>query len=160
MIKVDNELIEQVLKESRISPRLRKNYNFHKENEVLQRMLNVLQPGTYTQPHKHIAPLKHEAFVIIKGKVAVVEYSDLGEIAEVCLLEPGNGNFIAEITPGSWHNIFAMEPDSVVYEVKDGPYIAETDKTWAPWAPSEGTEEAKNFFESTLLKVVHFLKQY
>ncbi|MGD8861079.1 MAG: hypothetical protein PVI30_13820 [Myxococcales bacterium] len=32
----------------------------------------------------------------------------------------------------------ALEPDTLIYEVKPGPWSAATDKSFAPWAPAEG----------------------
>jgi hypothetical protein len=32
-----------------------------------------------------------------------------------------------------------------LYEVKEGPYPRETDKTFAEWAPKEGSQESKEF---------------
>jgi hypothetical protein len=32
-----------------------------------------------------------------------------------------------------------------VYEVKAGPYVRATDKDFVPWAPVEGTDQAKEY---------------
>ena len=35
-----------------------------------------------------------------------------------------------------------LEPDTVVFEVKPGPYQPTSDKDFAPWAPAEGGPDA------------------
>jgi hypothetical protein len=46
----------------------------------------------------------------------------------------------------------ALKPDTVIFEVKAGPYDAATDKAFAPWAPAEGTQEAQSFLADVLTK--------
>ena len=38
-----------------------------------------------------------------------------------------------------------LEPDTVILEVKKGPYDANTDKKFASWAPAEGDPDALDF---------------
>jgi hypothetical protein len=38
-----------------------------------------------------------------------------------------------------------LESGSVVYEVKDGPYLPLSDKNFASWAPKEGHPECEEF---------------
>jgi len=46
-----------------------------------------------------------------------------------------------------WHTFFALEPDTVLYEAKNGPFDAATDKESPPWAPTEGAAEAAPYLE-------------
>ena len=134
-------LIEKVVKEAKESPRKRMNFNFHKTFDAnVQRMLNVMEPDTYVQPHKHEDPDKMEAFLVLQGRVLVVEFDDNGEIVSNCVLSAQDCVFGAEISPRVWHCIVPLEPDTVVYEVKDGPYSPLNDKNFATWAPKEGTK--------------------
>ena len=43
---LDQALFDAVSAEARLSPRLRRNHNLHAEPELVQRFLNVMQPGT------------------------------------------------------------------------------------------------------------------
>jgi hypothetical protein len=45
-----------------------------------------------------------------------------------------------EIPPGTWHALAALEPGTVLLEVKEGPYAPAAAENFAPWAPAEGTE--------------------
>ena len=90
MIIINDDFIEPVINKARTSPRRRMNYNFHPQlDDPLQRMLNCLEPGTYIQPHKHENPDKCEAFILLKGKVLVVEFDETGKVRSHTLLEAG-----------------------------------------------------------------------
>ena len=55
--------------------------------------------------------------------------------------------FGVDLVPGVFHTLIAAEPDTVVYEVKTGPYSAANDKAFASFAPAEGTPEASQYLE-------------
>lgn len=151
MKKINQEKIDQVCEESRKSPRKRKNYNYHEElSDPLQRLLNAMQPGTYIQPHKHENPDKREAFLVLQGKVLVVTFNNAGEIEDHILLDAKSGNYGAEIPAGTWHSLIILENDSVVYEVKDGPYQKIDDKNFAPWAPAENDPECDAYINTII----------
>ncbi len=151
MIKIDDALIDVTSQKAKESPRQRMNHNFHKKaSATLQRMLNAIEPGTYCQPHKHENPDKVEAFFVLRGKVAVVEYDDNGTVTDHVILDNSKGSYGTEIPPGVWHSIIALEEGTVCYEVKDGPYNPDTDKNFAPWAPAEGDESVDNYLSDVL----------
>jgi len=113
-------------------------------------MLNAAEPGTYVRPHKHENPDKVEVFVIIKGSALIVEFDEKGEPADHMILNPRKGGHAVEIPPRIWHSFITLEPGTVLYEVKEGPYNKDTDKNFAPWAPEEGTKNAQVFNERVL----------
>ncbi|HNW96823.1 MAG TPA: WbuC family cupin fold metalloprotein [Bacteroidales bacterium] len=148
MIKITEEMLVSLSEEAKTTKRKRKNFNFHKEDsEILQRMLNALEPTTYVRPHKHINPDKKEIFVLLKGKIAVVEFDDFGNITEKIILSHELKNYAAEITPAAWHTVIAFESGSVYYEVKEGPYDITIDKIFAPWAPEEGFSQVDEYLK-------------
>jgi cupin fold WbuC family metalloprotein len=154
MIKIDKDFLAPILQKASNSERKRTNYNFHQfAEDTLQRMLNVLNTGTYVRPHKHENPDKREAFIILKGKIVVVEFDNQGNPVENIVLIANSENYGCEIAPKSWHTIICLEDNSVVYEVKDGPYIATIDKNFAPWAPEEGSENAFAYNKKLLEKL-------
>ena len=155
MIIINDDLIELVINKACTSPRRRMNYNFHSQlNDPLQRMLNCLEPGTYVQPHKHENPDKCEAFILLKGKVLVVEFDEAGKVTSHTLLEAGTGAYGAEIAPRIYHCIIPLESGSVVYEVKNGPYSPLDDKNFASWAPREREEGCQAYLERLVKQLV------
>jgi cupin fold WbuC family metalloprotein len=127
------------------------NYNFHKQyHDPIQRMLNAMNCGTYLQPHRHKNPDKREAFILLTGRVAVVEFNDIGQVLDHIVLDHRTGNYGTEIPVGTWHSLIALENGSVVYEVKDGPYTPINDKNFAPWAPKEGEKTCAQYLEDII----------
>lgn len=148
------QLLNDLSKQARQSERKRKNHNFHEfPEDTLQRMLNALEPGTYIQPHKHENPDKREAFIILKGKILIVEYDDEGNIRDHVIAEANGINFGAEVAAGIWHSVICLTPGTVYFEVKDGPYNPENDKKFASWAPAEGDPEAQAYMQRILDKL-------
>ena len=151
MIIINDEFIRPVIDKAIVSPRRRMNYNFHLQlDDPLQRMLNCLEPGTYIQPHKHENPDKCEVFILLKGKVLVVEFDAGGQVVSHVLLEAGAGAYGAEIAPRIYHCIISLEPGTVVYEVKNGPYTPLDDKNFATWAPKEGEDGCQAYLEQLI----------
>ena len=152
MIKINNDFLQPIIEKARKSSRERMNYNFHEApSDLLQRMIHVMEPGTYVRPHKHESPDKREVFIILKGKAYLVEYTDSGNIRDYYLMDPGN-SYAVEIPPKTWHSIIPVE-ETVFYELKDGPYDASIDKQFAQWAPGEGTPRGTNFCKEVLIKI-------
>jgi len=157
MIKIDKNSLNEISNLAASDKRRRKIKNFHQNaNDTLQRMLNALQEDSYCRPHRHITPVKREVFIILKGRIAVVEFDDDGGIIDSIVLDSSNGNYAVEITPKSWHTIVCFEDNSVLYEIKDGPYDAKTDKEFASWSPpEENSEEGQTY----LYKLKSYLKE-
>lgn len=148
MMKITGELIEEVTGKARTASRKRANHCFHDgDPDRIQRMLSVLEPGTYTRPHKHRDPDKREVFLIMRGKVAALEFNDEGDVIDHVIMTPGEGNLGVEFPAKTWHALVALEKDSVVYEIKDGPYDKKTDKVFAEWAPEEGSDKAGEYIK-------------
>jgi len=154
MIHITNQITNPLLQKAAKCERKRKNFNFHQHfSDRIHRMIHATNPETYVQPHKHENPDKMETFIILKGRVLVVEFSEKGEIIDHLILDPANGNYGAEIPPKIWHTLLTLEPDSLVYEIKDGPWDASDDKNFATWAPSEGETGCAAYNNSLLQKL-------
>ena len=119
---IDNSLLDKISADAKESPRLRMNYNFHQSLEdKCHRFLNAVEPGTVVPIHRH--PTKDESFVILRGRVRVSTYNDEGNVVESCVLCQEEGRYGVDIPKGVWHTIEAMEPDSVILECKEGPFV-------------------------------------
>ena len=117
---INNELLDEVTVKAEESPRLRMNFNLHDSLDAkAQRLINILLPGTSLPIHRH----RHtaETYILLRGKMFVVFYNDLGAQIERYLLDPTIGNYGVQIPAGQWHGIEVIEP-SAIFEVKDGPY--------------------------------------
>lgn len=158
---VDAALVRQKALDAAANPRKREIHRFHAaDGESLHRMLNALQPGTYVRPHRHLTPPKAEAFVLLSGVLGFIAFDEAGHFGwEDCLvLDPAKGMFAVDVPAGTWHAIVALAPDTVVFEVKPGPYAPTSDKDFASWAPAEGTSEALPFLMATEDRLRAFLR--
>ncbi len=119
---IDLELLDKVSSEAKESPRLRMNYNFHQSlDDKCHRFLNAVEPGTVVPIHRH--PTKDETFVVLRGRVRISTYDDDGNVIETYELCPEEGRYGVDIPKGVWHNLEAIEPDSVIFECKEGPFV-------------------------------------
>lgn len=159
MIKLINkELLNKVSAEAKCNERLRKNYNFHKDlNEPMHRLLNGVEPGTYIQPHRHKNPDKEEIFLVLRGELLVVLFEEDGTIREHHLVAPQKGVYGMEIAAGVWHTVVSLAPQTMIYEIKEGPYLPMSDHNLAKWAPSpQQKDEAQSYINELVSKTIGF----
>ena len=144
---IDKKLLDETTAQAKQSPRLRMNYNFHELLEdPINRLINAMEPGTYLRPHRHKNPDKNEVFIMLRGKAALLLFDDDGNITEQFILDPEAGVYGGEIPCDVWHTLIVLEPGSVVYEVKQGPFAPLSPENMAPWSPAvEDTENVKIF---------------
>ncbi len=159
-VPITDELIEQVVQVSRCSPRRRILLNLSgSHQDTLQRMLNALQPGSYIQPHRHLTPPKAESIIVLRGSVASLIFNEQGKVIQCVILAPRSGfsgcgddcTKLAvgiDIRPALYHTFLALAADTVIFEVKPGPYDEQSDKDFAVWAPREGSPLAGEYFAS------------
>lgn len=148
---LNRALVDEAVRYSRESPRQRVIKPFHRsERESLHRMFNAVQPSSYVRPHRHLDPPKAEAWILLQGSAAFFTFEDDGRIREMVHLSRDGDAFGVDLMPGIYHTFAALEPDTVIYEVKDGPYVASNDKAFAPWSPAEGTPEAQRYLRELL----------
>ncbi len=119
---IDQKLLDQVSIQAKESTRLRMNYNFHQSlDDKCHRMLNAVEPGTEVPIHRH--PTKDESFVILRGKVRSTTYNDDGSIIDSVVLSQEEGVYGVDIPKGVWHKLESLEPNSVIFECKEGPFV-------------------------------------
>lgn len=146
MMKIDKEFLGDLFEKAVANPRLRMNHDLRdSEDEVSQRMLNALLPGTKVPIHRH--PRSSENIICLCGDMDVIFYKEDpllsplkgddvllkgGFEAEVTMkkvfveterihLCPSTAEFACVIPIGTWHSVEVYEP-SVIYETKDGKY--------------------------------------
>ena len=119
---IDTTLLDKVSALAKESERLRMNYIFHQSLEdKCHRFLNAVEPGTKVEIHRH--PTKDESFVLLRGRVRVNTYNDDGTVIESVVLFPEEGLYGVDIPKGVWHNVECLEPGSVFFECKEGPFV-------------------------------------
>ena len=142
---VDAALIDGLLAEAQGAPRLRKNLNFHdRATHPCQRLLNAIVPGSYVRPHRHLLENKEEFMIIVRGCLGVLLFDDSGAVTGKMKLEEGGAVRAVSIPTGVFHTAVALMP-AVIFEAKGGPYAPHLPEELAPFAPAEGSLEAKEY---------------
>ncbi len=83
-----------------------------------------LNEGKTFKPHKHIYKWREgtivaqESWVVIRGSVKCIFYDLDDSVIGEYILNPGDASF----TLAGGHNYFILEDDTIVYEMKTGPY--------------------------------------
>ena len=143
---IDRDFLERVSSQAKGSPRQRKNYNFHAfEGDACNRLLNAVEPDSYIQPHCHHEAAKDETLIIVRGRLGVIFFDERGAVTATAVLAPAGESVGVNIPHGMYHTLVALEPGSVFFEAKAGPYAPLTPREKAPWAPVEGESRAASY---------------
>lgn len=146
MLCVDSLMLDQLTEKARLSPRLRMNRNFHPANESnCHRLLNAIEPGSYIRPHRHLDPEKDETFVLLRGRLAVISFSDSGEVNGEALLVAGTDNAVVTLPNSLYHTAVSLAPGTIFFEAKAGPYLPFTEDEKAVWAPEDSSPDAASY---------------
>jgi len=138
------------------SRRRRQNLNLHTDYaDPCQRLFNAVEPGSYIRPHRHTDPPKPELFLAVRGRFGLLMFDVDGRVIEAVAVAPAGPVIAVEVPPGNWHTIVALEPGSIFFEAKPGPYVALTDKDFAPWAPPEGSAESLDYLARLHVELSH-----
>lgn len=145
---ISQNTLQDLSAQAKVSPRLRKNLNFHANNEAqCHRLLNALEPGTYVQPHCHFAPEKEESLIVLAGSIGLLIFDASGKILQKVRLAPGTENFGVTIPAGVFHSMVALQTGSVFFEAKAGPFVAISDAERGQWAPNEGDARCADYLD-------------
>ncbi len=118
---ITTELLDQLSEQAKKTPRLRINYDLrNSSNDQSQRMLNALQPDTVLPIHRHTD--SSEIVSIVRGAIREYFYDEEGKRTETIELRPGCSVPLLVVPKGVWHNLECLEPNTIIYESKDGEY--------------------------------------
>lgn len=146
MKTIDSTLLDTLAKQAKESPRLRANFNLHTElNDPVQRLCIAMEPDTYVRPHRHSDPETWEVLMILRGSLALAIFDDHGIVLERTVLDARGPIFAVEFQQNTWHAPVSLEPGTVVFEIKQGPYRPIAEINSASWAPAEGKPGAEQF---------------
>jgi len=153
---LDDSFIERAVEASRESPRRRMIAPIQRsESAPVQRLLNVMQPDSYVPPHRHPRPQGMETALVLRGRLGAWVFEEDGAIWSVFDCRAGTSRALLDLEPGIWHTFCALEPDTVVLEIKGGPYDRMLDKEFAPWAPLEEDSAAQRYHEKLMASFHH-----
>lgn len=138
------DLLDDLTARAAAAPRLRMNHNLHESLDApIQRLAIAMEPDTYVRPHRH--PHSWELLIALRGSFLFTAFDDAGAVLWRQRLGGADGLAAFEFEAGTWHTVTSLEPGSIIFEVKHGPYMPVQPADSAAWSPAEGTDEAKAF---------------
>jgi len=153
IVQFTPDYLDSLVEEASRSPRLRQHRNIHTSFEdPCQRFMNAIGMDSYIRPHRHKLDPKAETLVAVRGFFALISFDDSGKVVDVIRFGTERHDQFGALAvgvdtaPGVWHTIIALEPGSVLLELKAGPFRPDAAKEPAPWAPEEQTLEGQQYF--------------
>lgn len=141
---ISDKQLYRLSAEAAASPRLRKNLNLHPVPEdSIQRLFNAMEPGTYVRPHRHARPEGWEFMIAVRGAFSILVFDEAGTVLDRFDLSAAGGDTAIEIPAYTWHTLAVLAPETVIFEVKPGPYSPIAPEDFATWAPPEGDAAAE-----------------
>ncbi|MFJ3411379.1 WbuC family cupin fold metalloprotein [Pseudomonas protegens] len=135
---LDQALFSDLAEKAAANPRGRQHHNFHAMEEPCHRMAVGLQPSTYVPPHRHLSADKAETLLVLKGRLGVLIFDEAGQVQGKRVLQAGGDCVGVDLPAGVFHGLVVLEPDSLMFECKAGPYRPVGEGEQASWAPREG----------------------
>lgn len=118
---IDNKILDELSEQAKANPRLRQAMDLRNSPEDLsQRMLNALEPGTVMPIHRHHA--SSETVVILRGRILLMFYDENGNETESVTLDADGDIRMLNVERDRWHSLVCLEEGSVLYESKNGAY--------------------------------------
>ena len=118
---IDKKILDELSAQAKANPRLRQAMDLRNSPEDLsQRMLNALEPGTLMPIHRHHA--SSETVVVLRGKIEWIFYDNDGNETERVTLDANAEPRMLNVERDRWHSLVCLESGSVLYESKNGPY--------------------------------------
>lgn len=125
LLKAD--ILDNLTKAAKNSPRLRMNYNLHESHDdSVQRMFNAIEPGSQIPVARHLD--SNETLILMRGKLKVEIFNDQKEVIETCILDKASDNIGYHIEKGKWHCVKSLESGTILFETREGPYVPVTEK--------------------------------
>lgn len=118
---IDSKILNELTAHAKANPRLRQAMDLRNTPEDLsQRMLNALEPGTVMPIHRHHG--SSETVVILRGKIRWLFYDDNRNETERVVLDAEGETRMLNVEKDRWHSLECLTPGAVLYESKDGAY--------------------------------------
>ena len=131
MKSLASKILDDLVRQARQSPRRRANLNLHDDlGDTVQRLAIAMEPDTIVFPHRH--PQTFELLYPLRGRFIVLHFDDAGLVTQRAVL--GEDCAMIETPASTWHAVQSLDSGGVIFEVKQGPYVAVSETDSASWA--------------------------
>ena len=147
-----SQYFDELLNTAARSQRLRAHANVHHSYaDQCQKLFNAIKVNSYIHPHRHSLSPKEECLIAVRGLFGLIEFSEHGGIESITLF--GGEKYSQQLSIASgvelpaevWHTVVSLVENSILFEVKSGPFDPALAKELAPWAPEEGGELTQEY---------------
>jgi cupin fold WbuC family metalloprotein len=153
---MDLSSFQDLTSKAQARSRLRQHLNPHTSyDEHCQRFLNAIEPDSYIRPHRHEfrSTTEVETLLVLQGSVALIVFDDDGVLEFSVVFGQEFDSKIMEIGSMIWHTVIALESGTIIFEIKQGPFVESRAKYFASWAPAEGTTEATKYLADLMSRI-------
>jgi cupin fold WbuC family metalloprotein len=140
--------------------RKRLHWNLHSSYESASQILfNCIQCDSYIRPHRHLKANKDEYLFAVQGSFALVLFDEDGSVKSFKCFgtirnrTPLLGDLGVKIESSEWHTVLALEANSILLEVKNGPFVPSEAKEYADWSPKEGSQDSATWLKGILRRL-------
>lgn len=117
----DDSFFNELCNKARDNTRFRINFNLHESKEdKVQRLFNAMEPETIIPVQRHLNA--DETIILIRGRMKVCFYDERKNVIKSVTLDNSKGLYGAHIKAGVWHGVEVLDSNTVIFEVKEGPY--------------------------------------
>jgi cupin fold WbuC family metalloprotein len=130
--RITQRQLTQLVEEAAASARRRSHILLHADHQdQVQRLLIALEPDSYVRPHLHSE--QWEMIVLLRGRLDLLIFDREAKLAQRLAMSAASP--VVQIPRGTWHGGVALQSQTMVLEVKPGPYRP---NEFAAWGPEEG----------------------
>lgn len=116
------KILDELTEQAKASPRKRAHLDLRNSPEdTSQRMLNAIEPAAVIPTHYH--RYSSETVVCLRGRLVEEFYDEVGRLTDSFELFPGGPVAVLNVPVGQLHTARALEPGTVILEMKDGKYV-------------------------------------
>ena len=135
LLFINNELVEQIIKEASQSQRHMARLLMHFDHEdPVQEMLIAMGRDCAVIPNRSVG--RSESLQVVEGELLLIVFDDNGGvIQQVEMGPPGGGKiFLYRLSSTPWHTMIPLTKMVVVHEVLQGPFkkLSEPLPDWVP----------------------------
>lgn len=141
------ERFQSLRRQAAEASRRRAHLNVHEDlDDPVQRLFIGLEPDTYIRPHRHSGTNRWEFLMVVEGAMDALTFDDSGALVARAHMAAGDTRAV-EIPPNTWHSYVCLEPGTVAFEVREGPYIPVAESDLAAWAPGDDPEAQQAYLQ-------------
>ncbi|MDR2277397.1 cupin fold WbuC family metalloprotein [Providencia alcalifaciens] len=123
MLRIDNQIVENLYLEAKHNPRKRSHYLLHKSHQdKVQRLLIGFVKGSFVEPHFHELPHQWESFFVLDGSLRLTILDENNNIKSTEVIGLGTSVFAIEIQPNEIHSLECLSEKALLLEIKEGPF--------------------------------------